>query len=228
VVDGSFSIVKLAGLLACRAGIWYNKTCDLQGSMFQGRIGEELEESEVVIMYRIAIIIVIGLAVCGAGDVQATMINFYVDGVIQDGDEYTVAQIFDEATVDMVGGVIETRVWVNDSGTFNIFNGALDGVDIILGDEGTFNIWNGVRPDGSLRFELARIWGGSSSSINVYGYGFERAGYNLYGHWADDTPFYLYIRDDQSWSNTTLHVVPEPTTVMMLIVGGLIVRKRES
>lgn len=76
----------------------------MQGRQYSGSIREELKEREVVIMYKIAILIVIGLAVLGTGDAKGTIIEFHMDGIIQHGDDFDLVEIFDGATVVMVGG----------------------------------------------------------------------------------------------------------------------------
>ena len=180
-------------------------------------------------MYRIAILIVTGLSVLGTGDAKATMINFYGDGVIQHGDEYTVVEIFDDASVQMIGGAIETRVEIHDFGVLDIFGGTLQSIDISIIDSGTLNLWAGVIPDSfPSQFHLARLMAGSSAAINIYGYGFERDGDVLSGFWRDGVPFKLSIRDERSWAGTTLYVIPEPSTLLLIGFGpGLILRRRD-
>ncbi|HLB74287.1 MAG TPA: LamG-like jellyroll fold domain-containing protein [Sedimentisphaerales bacterium] len=154
-------------------------------------------------MYRIAILIVVGLAVLGTGDAKGTIIEFHTDGIIQHGDDFDFVEIFDGATVVMVGGAVrdfrtyETsalNIWGGtvewgsvlgyDSSIINVGGGILD-VDFLGGfDSSTVNI-SGGSFTGRIGVEDSsqmNIWGGiqntvltafHSSVVNIYGENFE-------------------------------------------------------
>lgn len=77
-----------------------------------------------------------------AAESQAISIDFYEDGVIKLGDIYDVVNIWNDATVDMTGGQIDTGAYIYNSGAFNIYDGLID-ADVAVFDSGTLNLWGG-------------------------------------------------------------------------------------
>ena len=154
-------------------------------------------------MYKIAVLIVIGLGVLGIGRADATIMQFYADGIIQDGDDFDLVEIFNGATVVMVGGTVwdfhayETSVlniWggnvgrgsvlAYDSSTINVGGGSLD-IGVLRGlNSSTVNISGGsfTGEIGVVDSSRMNIWGGientvltafHSSTVNIYGENFE-------------------------------------------------------
>ena len=158
---------------------------------------------------------------------QATTIEFYTDGTIEDGDIYTGVDVYDNAVVDMTGGLIEACLWLWDTSTVNIYGGMLgDYGDIILSDFSSLHLHH---LDVT---EWHRIWTeGDNAKIHVYGYGFEYVQYYsnwlLSGYWADESMFTLYLRGPFTRPNTVLHVIPEPATFLLVGLGGLVLRKKK-
>jgi hypothetical protein len=65
--------------------------------------------------------------------------------------------------------------------------------------------------------------------VHIYGYGFNNnpfIGSPLTGFWADDTPFSINLVDDgiSTYDQIVFHIVPEPATLLMLGLGGILVR----
>lgn len=167
-------------------------------------------------IYKIMILLFLMPALC-----HATPVDFYTDDTIT-GGVYDVVRTHNDATVDMTAGLIETYLELYDTSTFNAKGGTLDdGVDIRLFDSTTINFY---------RIETSvlnnRIEAVSTAEINIFGYGFNYVGDTLNGYWEDDTSFSLYIRNETTQSVITLHEVPEPTTCLLLGLGGLFLRKR--
>ena len=164
-------------------------------------------------MFRKKILTILTVVILlGACETCATNITFFEDGVIQDGDVYDVVGIFDHATVDMFGGNV---------GLIEAWNYS------------TVNLYGGIISDYLLAY------GDDSLTVNIYGYGFEYdplagdyRGGQLTGFWLDDTPFSidLYYDDTPGGAiiDTYPHIVliPEPTTILLLTLGGLILKKR--
>jgi len=166
-------------------------------------------------MYKIAILIVIGLAVLGTGDAKGTIIEFHTDGVIEDGDDYLKVSVYGTATVDMGGGSVWT-LGLNESSVVNIYDGWIDA--LFAGDSSTVNLFGGVI---ALYVQATEF-----STVNIYGYGFEVTPGGLTGYWLDGTEFSMGTR------RTTLPdphyvLVPEPATFLVLSLGGLLFVRRK-
>ena len=173
-------------------------------------------------MYKIAILIVIGLAVSGPGNVRAGDVHFYHDGLIQEGDEYFFVTVNDtepsHTTVYMFGGFVHSLV-VNDSSTFNFFQGVVD--MLILDDSSTGNLYGGTI---NLHLQADAL-----STVNIYGYNFEvmeiPAGHVLSGYWGDGSEFSMYFRGP-AYEQAMLHVIPEPASFTFVGLALLLLRTR--
>ena len=72
----------------------------------------------------------------------------------------------------------------------------------------------------------------STAWVHIYGYGFNNdpfGGSPLTGFWADDTPFSINLVDDTipTYNQIVFHIVPEPATLLILALGGLLIRKKK-
>jgi hypothetical protein len=131
---------------------------------------------------------------------QATIVAFYTDGVIQDGDVYDYVSVYNDATVDMTGGIVTVQLGAYDSSTVNISGGVLHGVFTSAGAStaSTLNLSGSMQADavgiwglGTLNMlggtvgsvennNIANLYGGiisdylwATSTVNIYGYGFQ-------------------------------------------------------
>ena len=218
-------------------------------------------------MFRKKILTILTVVILlGACNVQATTIAFYSDGVIQEGDEYSYVGVYDDATVNMTGGIVTVQLKACDLSTVNISGGILHAVFTSYGSASTLNLSGSMQANGveigrsgvlnmfggslgSVEIysaNAANLYGGTisdyllaTSTVNIYGYGFEYdplagdyRGGQLTGFWGDDTPFSidLYYDDTPGGAiiDTYPHIVliPEPTTILLLTLGGLILKKR--
>jgi hypothetical protein len=66
-----------------------------------------------------------------------TIVDFYDDAVIQDGDEYEIVNVWNTATVNMEGGQV-VQLNGSDSSTINFYGGAVESISIA--SESTFNL----------------------------------------------------------------------------------------
>ena len=79
------------------------------------------------------------------------------------------------------------------------------------------------------------------TAVNIYGYNFDydplagdHEGGQLTGFWQGDVPFSIdMVYDDpmgaqtiDTWSHITLHDIPEPATISLLILGTLLIRRK--
>jgi len=123
------------------------------------------------------------------------------------GGDIDSISAFDNSTVDIIGGTIDT-IYLTDleSATINLYGG-----DITMGFYGRFTAPN---------------------AINIYGKDFivwqnqDRA--YLSGKWADNSDFdFYFLRSNGLPDIVSLHIVPEPLTLSLLALGSsLILYKR--
>jgi hypothetical protein len=141
-----------------------------------------------------------------------------MDGLVAYSNSY------DQSTINISGGVVHTAQINNDS-TTNVTGGVCWNVEV---GGGKFNISGG-------QITGSGIYVGSGV-VNIYGYGFEYDPYhtpNLTGFWSDNTPFGInfwapgYTQPHNSYDYVVLHEIPEPTTLSLLGLGAVILRKRK-
>jgi hypothetical protein len=184
------------------------------------------------------------LMVCVCNVQAAIDWDFYEDGTIDPCDEYANVRVFDtppeHTIVDMLGGSLLTLTTYNFS-TTNIQGGEITwGIDTY--DSSTVNIYDGtitchflgVRDTSSLN-----IYGGNldvvnsptfyeASTVNIYGYDFfydDVLGV-LTGNLQDGSNFIFRELSPSNYSH--LNLIPEPTTLLLLGLGAVVLRKRRA
>ncbi len=85
------------------------------------------------------------LAVLTPGVCQAVIVDyFYTDGTIEDGDVYDIVRVENDATVDVLGGVV-SQLYGGDSSTINFYAGSVGSVSIqntsVFNLEGSLSSW---------------------------------------------------------------------------------------
>jgi len=190
------------------------------------------------------ILLILALLALAPGLCYATIIDFYTDGTIEDGDDYERVNVFADASVSVTGGEIRNfysyeSSWVNmasgDMSWLYLFDtsevdisGGVVGRSLTLSDSSTVNLVGGQITDYVAIFD--------SATLNVYGYGFDFArdggmsesGW-LSGYWVDGTGFAMYLRnlpEPFPGIQVGLHVIPEPSTVLLFVLGGVLLKKR--
>jgi len=216
----------------------YNNVCDSQGDLLQSTTKEDLNESEVGIMYKMRVLSVLLIAVFGGSNAKGTII--YGDWLIHEGDEYDIVSVVNNATVGMTGGEVG-HLHTNDSSTLNLFGGMVSW--LIASDTSTMNIYGALIEHALIvdRQSTVNLFGGTicqgvtiphSGIVNVYGYAFDfRPGNEgngwLSGYWLDNTPFSIYFMDSADpFPGSQIVLIPEPNTLVVLLLGGLMLRKR--
>ena len=169
---------------------------------------------------------------------EATTVDFYTDGTIEEGAAFDYVNVWDAAAVDMSGGFVD-QLTLNESSTFNLYDGEISVAHLL--DASTMTIYGGeiVTDVGVFGNAVANLYGGiysyyvaasESGSIHIFGYDFELtqsgSSYFLSGFWADGTAFTdIYLRGPDTYPRVTLHVIPEPSAMFLLLAGFGLMRK---
>ena len=165
---------------------------------------------------------------------------------VQSGDSHAHTYIWNDAELDMTGGTLQSLDMFNSStadisggnitqGAYAWDNSTVDISDGFIGwnldasDSSTVNLYGGVITDW--------LYATDSSVVNIYGYGFsydsDTGGWNggqLTGYWLDDTPFSIDLLDNIDIDSTYydhVNLVPEPGSLILIGLGGLILRRKK-
>ena len=111
---------------------------------------------------------------------HATNIAFYTDGVIQEGDEYVSVGVYNNARVDMTGGIVTNQLTTYDYSTLNALGGLLEA--IVSVEFSTVNLSGVVRIGGMTVEESSAVnmFGGEVDSLKILKIGSSNP-VNLYG-----------------------------------------------
>ncbi len=127
----------------------------------------------------------------------------------------------DQSTINISGGLVHAMN-INDGGnTVNMTGGEVWNLIVV---DGVFNMWGGGITGVPIVAHATR-----GAIINIYGYDFstESNGPYLTGFWQDGTQIGLnFDPNANAYDAVVLHEIPEPTTLLLLGLGGLALRKR--
>jgi len=172
-----------------------------------------------------------------ASQLQAIDVDFYINGVIESGDNYEVVNVWNEAIVDMSGGYL-ARLRTHDFSTINIYDGNVhQGISSL--HSSTVNIYGGILTLDYLDIlysSMLNIYGGDllvgnspgfseSSTVNIYGYDFNYGSNRLTGFLSDGSPFIFNELPFDEYSR--MNLIPEPVSVLLLSLGIIFLRKRK-
>ncbi len=127
---------------------------------------------------------------------------------------------FEQTVVNMYGSSMSYLASFDDS-ILNVYGGIISGT-VGAGDNSTVNLYGG---------NIVQAWVDDTATLNIYGYGFEIESIAdvhtlLTGYWFSGTEFsILFYRKNALPEQVNL--LPEPTTLFLLCVGGLVLRKRK-
>lgn len=187
-------------------------------------------------------LIIAGVVLLMPGQLRALDIDFYSDDTIEDGDVYDIVSIYDTppdyTTVDMFSGSVITLI-TYDSSIANIYAGEITG-SIETHNLSTVNIHGGSVSLDFLAVEgssTLNVFGGDflvgnspmfseSSTVNIYGYGFDYDGFELTGFLSDSSPFTMREVSQSDYEHITL--IPEPSSLILLALGTLVLRRRKN
>ena len=153
---------------------------------------------------------------------ETTVLNMY------DGVSVSILKSYDNSEINIYGGSLVT-VDAYNSSTFNLYGG--HSISIIAFDTSTVNFWGG---------SVMTLSALNSSTVNLYGYGFEYIapestdpfvignGGTLNGFWQNGESFSILLNssDNTTYDHVNLITIPEPGTVLLFALGGLVLGRR--
>jgi len=139
---------------------------------------------------------------------------------VVDGDYFDEILMHRDSTADIWGGQVDEMVTFQNS-ILNMFGGTISG--LFTEDDSTINIYGGT---------LGHLASAGFSSVYLYAYdvihtttgGRWNDGQVMGKYYADDSDFLFDLKYQDTYSHIT--VVPEPTTLLLLSLGGLMIRQK--
>ena len=127
----------------------------------------------------------------------------------------------DHSIVNLFGNADLFAPLVRNFGTLNMTGGTVDHLGAI--DSGIINLYGGIISD--------RLISSDSSVVNIYGYDLLKTNTGgkydygqVSGFWADGTSFTIDLNGFETYSH--INLIPEPYSLILLGLGGLILRRR--
>lgn len=168
------------------------------------------------------ILLIVVVVLVGISEVKAVDIDFYEDGIIQEGNVYEFVTIHDtepfHTTVDMFGGFAHSLTSY-DSSTFNLNGGTIELLNVW--DTSTANLYGGAVDLHLQSYDLAAV------NMFVLDYNVQdlgEAGDIISGHWGDGSEFSIYLRGPVTYDRVTVNVIPEPASFCLLGLSTLVLR----
>ena len=121
---------------------------------------------------------------------------------------------------------LETGIWQLNTHSYSELTINGGEIQFLKADDYSTVNFHGGQILGNLIVEHTTSW------VHVYGYGFNNdpfGGSPLTGFWADDTAFSINLVDDgiSTYDQIVFHIVPEPATLCLFGLGGMLLRRRK-
>jgi len=160
----------------------------------------------------VAVVMVLG--VC---PVQADTVWTSGHHEVVDGDIYGEIWMYNDCTLDILGGDIY-RLAAYDSTFTNWYDGEM--VTLWAHNESIVNIYGG---------QLGDLWAAEKSYVYLYAYDvtLDDTEYILSGRYYSSNNFFsIDVHNQDIYSH--ISVIPEPATLLLFALGGLMLRKHKS
>jgi hypothetical protein len=164
--------------------------------------------------------------------------------VLMEGGAIENFQLEDSAWAEIKDGTSQGEIWTHDDTSVSVEGGQLHWIKSY--DTSVVILKNGeleaVFAQGESCVEIRggiiseRLVAREETVIDIYGYGFSYNpqagkwdGGKLTGFWENDTPFSIELQDwygDRTFGHINLHVVPEPASLTLLVLGCAITMKK--
>jgi len=180
---------------------------------------EEMMKAKI---FTVVVVIVLSVVIPARG----LDVDFYEDGVIQNGDEYYYANVYNDAMVDVTGGFVY-YLHAYDTSTLNIFSGS-DMRYLKLKDLSTAHLHGGL-----IEHVLSLD---DTGTAHFYGYDFHfdslggSAGQGfLTGYWVDSSPFEINLHhwNQSNTYNLIFHEIPEPSSLILFALGTFLLKRKQ-
>jgi len=132
---------------------------------------------------------------------------------------------YDTTTVNVLDNANLFTLFALDSGVINMSGGRTSSIG--AAESSTVNLYGGLVTDD--------LSAGDSGIINVYGYNLAKFptggklgdGFVL-GEWENGVTFNFYFYGSNTYSHIILHEIPEPATILLIVIGSIVLRRRRT
>jgi len=147
-------------------------------------------------------------------NVNIDLVLSYDDSAVSLERSYVARyHVSNQSRLDCSGSFIGLISVVNQ-GVLNFSSGTT--LYLELFDSSITNIYGG---------EVIELDMGDESEVNIYGYDFDYVNSKLIGFWQNNDPFEILMHPD-AYDKVSLITIPEPASLALLALGGLIINRK--